>query len=274
MNRTKRGLVAGTILLLAACGGKESAPVADEVANVEIPGTEASAPVVAESPNAACSKFSDANSAGPNVLGITIGMTAWEAHTKLECLHPEMKPSFLDRKDQSAPILSTVRVAGEIPTDKIVLVSVGMSGDERVVGMKRILRFTEGSEPTVESTEREIINKYGPLTRSVRENIWDAYVILYTPIPGQVPHYCISWTEDFGWESSGLHPNGDCALSIVAKIHRKKSNLGLTDSVVVMIADGKTAARLGAENRKSIEDAEERVRQEELKRASKNTPKL
>lgn len=232
-----RAYVPGFALLaLAACGGDSGnnqfagrspeeieammgqgsgGPIAES-------GTAGQGTADAESIN--CSGLAAPN--GPDVVGVSIGMSAEDAYRAIACSNRSLRVTYSDQGGFQLPPLPDGRrprksIHGENNQERIDVALVGMPGAERVVTIRRTVAFAQGQEPALNTLIAQLQQKYGALTHNPNQyGAWSGHALRG---PDNQPIPTGSLLESRCAVSVGMNAGqpdllGDCGLSVAVHI--------------------------------------------------------
>jgi hypothetical protein len=258
--------------LLAGCGKKADSPAAPAAKGAVATAT-AAAPA---RPAVHCPPPASAAPAGPDVIGVRLGMARDEAMNAVLCASPTAfvspRDRWVERIDTHGQKLGTqvftarsgvtepcnfkkmniteMERCGEgglvwkHVSEVVTVASPGVPGEEKVLGLWRTQRFAEGEMPTVAAAIDALQAKYG--AGAVRSN------------PTQPSGYvALDWLQDpaglpmppghplYRQCANNLQPRADgaqrwsegCGLTVVAAVIRSATNAELAAEVDVGLAD-------------------------------------
>lgn len=295
-----------TAALLAACGDSPAPAAAMQgpaAAGAAQPAAKVSAakPATARPSPADCRR-APAAADGPDVLGLRLGMPAPEAQRLVRCHLPEavvetqkewfeglrMHGVKLDAQAFTALTGRTVpcdlaslqsrRRCGpggrvwEHEAEVIQVATLGLPGEETVMGVWRAQNFEAGQMPALQDMVAALLQKYGePTLHSVVPNGPVELAWLGAPDGSALG----SGSPQARRCRQGLSstPRGhqsfdsDCGLSIVATVLAARTNPALASHVSVGLTHQRTMYRMGERMQHELDRREAARRQTELERA-------
>jgi len=153
--------------------------------------------------------------------------------------------------------------------------TMGTPGEERVIAVAREEWFEEGSNPTLDSVEQALIQKYGTPTRTVpagqgRQLTW-AYDPFGRPVTETSPLYdkCYGTADPDG----GTNFSPDCGIVVAAQVQALRENPGLSQFLQVGVVDQANGYEAITGTEQALQQLDEQRKAQELEAASKNAKK-
>ncbi|GAB4524303.1 MAG: hypothetical protein Kow00133_12510 [Amphiplicatus sp.] len=207
-------------LLAAACDGSGKAPGGEDAASPAKPAAgdaKAARPQLGADDSLAklkCPAKTTKGLAGPDIIGVKLGMNRDEALNVVRCHAKNAHIAFEDRwfdsrtfrtyetkLEKQAFIAQTGETADcdyrsyqgmqrcgmggrqwDHVAERIKVAAPGVPGKETVVGVWRTQSFKEGETPAVESVIAALVEKYGPFqrmsARPIKNNLWSRRIEL------------------------------------------------------------------------------------------------
>jgi hypothetical protein len=263
----KAAVVPLMILTLGACGSKDDAqvPKGETGAEPSTVGAAAEGSGTAAAERLDCHAVNARPKTGADVAGVTLGMAVDDAFKAVACSDPRLVVEL------TPPRLDGYRsIVGEREGEQFSVQLRGVSGQEQVVEINRILNYGEGQQPVFDATLRQLGAKYGAFVRtdypgspdesykSVRRLDGTAVTSLEDPLARGCPHE----TED------------QCGLTVAVNIGRAQTNPALVRGLQVIMQDPRITRRQTEVASRSAQDATQRRQAQEVQAAGDRAPKL
>lgn len=219
-----------------------------------------------------CNAVAAQRGEGPDVVGVTIGMSADQALQKIACSNRALRVEASDRGGFALPALPDGRrprttITGEGGQERVVVGLIGLPGQERVVTIRRTIQFASGQEPVIANTVAQLEQKYGSLSRSsVQRGALTVQSLRNANNQPLDPSDSLLGTRcalSVGMQVGEPDLQGDCGLSVSATIQPSAANEQLAGRLVVSMNNGafgmqqveayRTAARGAAQQRQAQE---------------------
>lgn len=204
--------------------------------------------------------------------GIYLGMLADDAYVALSCAEPGLELRWANRTmpeyryvaypDGSEPrqlIISDNR--GNTAADQFMLQLAGPPGDERVVGIGRILRFNDQNSPTVANMDAEIGRKFKFSSPPVQNR--NSSLLVYS----RGISSCSASLYDVHLGTAPASRLG-CPKVVAVSIEPQANNPILIKEVVFLLSDGALAERLVRKSNEKAKTAWDIKRTSDTKAAS------
>ncbi len=153
--------------------------------------------------------------------------------------------------------------------------TMGTPGEERVIAVAREEWFEEGSNPTLDSIEQALLQKYGTPTHSVpmgqgKQLTW-AYDPFGRPIKETSPLYnkCHGTADPDG----GTNFSPDCGIVVAAYVQALRENPGLSQFLQVGVIDQANGYEAITGTEQALQQLDEQRKAQELEAANKNAKK-
>jgi hypothetical protein len=251
-------------------------------------------------PTPHCPAKADGSLGGPDVVGLKLGMARADALDHARCLLKDTFVSFEGNWIQGlrsygvklAPQVFVAHVGENRPckynpidetsrcdasgrawaflAEKITVVSPGVPGGEKVLGIWREQHFKPGDMPTAEALATALVQKYGaPQIRQQHVNNWLRLDWLRDPAgatieQGQRGPSCRSiaprGNESHSWSDA-------CGLTITALIVLNSENPQIASELNVGMVNQRELYRAGAALQAQLEAMEQQRRQQEVEQS-------
>lgn len=180
--------------------------------------------------------------------------------------------------DMMARSTNSVRPDMQAGESKWYVSTMGMPGEEMVIGVAREEWFDDGSMPTVANVERALKQKYGTPTRiqpSGRNNTFEwAYDPSRRLITESSPlfHVCHGTSDPDG----ATHFSPDCGVVVAATIISTRDNPDIAQFMQVGVLDQASGYERITATEKALQEADSQRRSKEVEAAtmSSTAPKL
>jgi hypothetical protein len=159
---------------------------------------------------------------------------------------------------------------------KWFVTTMGMPGQEKVIGAAREQWFDEGRNPTVDSVTQSLIDKYGPPTQKQDGTGYQAgYRGLrwaYDPRGRLITETSPLFNQCGGVADpdGGMNLSADCGIVVAANIIRLRSNPDLARFVQVGVVDQAGGYNALTATKQGLQTMDAKRRAEQVKDASKN----
>lgn len=182
------------------------------------------------------------------------------------------------RREQQARMSNAVQHDLKPGEEKWFVSTMGVPGQERVIGVAREEWFAEGKNPTVDSVTAALVKKYGQPTQKVDENrsgqLWDRNIYwAYDPrgrlITETSPlyHACRGIADP----DQGFGLSADCGVAVTAHIiPMRQSNASLAQALQVGAVNQAAGYALLASTEEGLKATDAARRAKEVKQAAKN----
>ncbi len=269
------------MLALTACGAsgdqQSAAASPDDLMNGAVssePAQAARSRGTADLEEIDCGSVEGQRGEEPDVVGVTIGMSAEQAYAKIACSNRALRVQYSEQGSRLPPMPGGQRprtaITAERDGETLEAALVGLPGQERVVSIRREIRFPDGQQPQVAELEQQLRAKYGsleidPLYRTA----------LRATLVRQHARMTIGGPS--GPCAPAIHGRlslyAHCGLSISVYADRANNEL-LARNLIVAITDGAFGRRLMAESIQQARAAAERQNSEEAEKAAGRAPSL
>ena len=255
------------ILALGACGSKDEAPASGGETGAEASAVEASAAAggTAAAERIDCRAVNARPKSGADVAGVTLGMAADDAFKAVACSDPglvvEMTPP---RPDGYRSIV------GEREGEQFSVRLMGVSGQEQVVEINRILRYGQGQGPVFDATLRQLAAKYGTLVRADYGGVPRETHKAVRRLDGTA----VTTLEDPLARGCPYEVKDQCGLTVTINIDRAEANPSLTETLQVIMLDPRITLRQTEIASRSAQETTQRRQAQEVQAAGDRAPKL
>ncbi|MBN8529426.1 MAG: hypothetical protein J0M36_09340 [Caulobacterales bacterium] len=254
------------VLALGACGSKDEAPpAANGESGADAASAEASGAGTAAAERLDCRAINARPKTGVDVAGVTLGMAVDDAFKAVACSDPRLVV------EMTAPRSDGYRsIVGEREGEQFSVRLMGVSGQEQVVEVNRILQYEPGQEPAFDAVLRQLGGKYGTLVRtdyggaprethkSVRRLDGASVTSLEDPLARGCPYDL----------------KDQCGLTVTVNVDRAEANPALTKTLQVIMLDPRVTQRQTEIASRSSQDATQRRQAQEVQDAAGRAPKL
>ncbi len=175
-------------------------------------------------------------------------------------------------REATARAMNAVRHDMRPGQTKWFVATMGLPGREKVISAAREQWFDQGRNPTIDSVEQSLLDKYGTPTQRIDQNAYHqirwAWDPRGRPVTETSPlHDRCTGVSD---PDSGIHLTADCGIVVTAAIQPLRSNTALAQYLQVGVVDqaGGYAALTATTRGLQAMDAQRRARQ--VKNAAKN----
>jgi hypothetical protein len=277
-----RALASTLVLALAACGGSGNSSI--DVANGASADRSASSSRgeggTADAESINCNGIPAPD--GLDVVGVSMGMSADDAHRAIACSNRALRVSFTDRGGFGLPPLADgqrprTAIIGESGQERITVGLIGLPGQERVVTIRRTLNFARGQEPAVAAMISELQQKYGGLEHNPDQyGAWSGRALRDAsnqPLISVGPSGTLLASQ---CEMGVLQGNliGECGLSIAVDIDFSRENQQLASRLVVSMSNGAFGMQQLQAYQAQARGAAEQRQSQEVQDAQGRTPSL
>lgn len=227
-----------------------------------------------------CKSINEKKGEGPDIAGVTVGMTAELAFQKIACSNPALKVEYKTDGGFSLPALpdgSQPRkmIVTDGGQEEFMATLVGTAGQERVVLLRRTLRFSEGQEPVLTALVQQLNGKYGNITRDASYTNRFIGGVLRSADNRPVDASNRSLFYRCMPETSGSFSlYEECGTSVGVRIDPSDSNAELANTLTVALTNGKYGLRLIEEFKAHAAQAASNKAQQEVKDAAGRAPSL
>ena len=154
---------------------------------------------------------------------------------------------------------------------KWYVTTMGMPGQERVIGAAREEWFEEGKNPTLESVEQALVKKYGTPTR-IQETGGRHMRWAYDPFGRLVTETSPLFNQCSGISSpdGGVNLSPDCGLVVTAVLHPLRENPALAQLMQVGVVDQANGYEAVNATDQAFQQQEAQRRAKEVESAAKN----
>ena len=181
---------------------------------------------------------------GPDVVGVTIGMSAEQAYAKIACANPALRVEYSDQPNIRLPQLPggqrpRTAIVGQGGGEQIEALLVGLPGQERVVAIRRDVNFSDGQEPEIGALQNQLRAKYGALQIQESGSNFRASIVRENaaqPLCGVIGD-CAPSTH------GRLSLYERCGLSVAVHADRSNRNPSLVRRLIVAMTDGAFGTR-------------------------------
>jgi len=143
--------------------------------------------------------------------------------------------------------------------------TMGMPGQEKVIAVAREEWFDEGHNPTVDSVQQALVNKYGPASKKDGTDSFRRLVWIFDPRGRPVTETSPLYNQCGGIAdpNSPVNLSPDCGVVVEAHIDGLRDNLALAQRMQVGVVDqaGGYAAVNATEQGLAAMDAQRRAKQ-------------
>lgn len=268
-----------TSIILAACFavaacGNSGEPQPDPFVATDAPAVQPAQPDSTQaSAGSECATTRPAAASEPNIMGVGLGMRLEDAGKLLSCV-PGLQYAYQPvREDGRGEGIAPHQIVANRGNDRLEIVAVGPSGDERVIGLRRTMEFAPGSQPTVQALENEALAKYGQLDRTELSHKGPSSTLyrLEEDTPGVD---CGRRSEELGFRDNFVHARGSCGLLIRVLVSFDSDNPGLAAKLEILITNMRQAVGYHDAYVRQRDQRQQAFRDQQLRDAETNTPKL
>lgn len=252
-----RALVPIVVLALSACGqgsaDNSSQPVSigdatrvlDRGGNPNAAGVGNDGAGTADAEGINCNGLAVPN--GPDVVGVSIGMSAEDAYRAIACSNRALRVAFNDQGGFAVPPSADgqrprTMITGESGQERITAALVGLPGQERVVTIRRNLEFAQGEESAVTNLIAQLEQKYGSLAHNPNQygawtglSLRDARNQPLTTEGNLLGSRC---AMSVGSQMGQPDLIAECGLSVGVHINFRRDNQQLAERLVVTMSNG------------------------------------
>jgi hypothetical protein len=180
------------------------------------------------------------------------------------------------RREQQARMANAVEHDVKPGEEKWFVTTMGMPGQEKVIGVAREQWFDEGKNPTVDSVSQSLIDKYGAPTQKqdgsgyqagLRSLRW-AYDPRGRLITETSPLY--SQCSGAADPDNGMNLSADCGVVVAANIIRLGSNPDLAKFLQVGVVDQAGGYNALTATKQGLQAMDAQRRAKQVKDAAKN----
>lgn len=229
-----------------------------------------------------CNAVAAQRGEGPDVAGVTIGMSADQALQKLACSNRALRVAFSDQGGFTQPLPDGRRprttISGEGPQERVVVALVGLPGQERVVTIRRTLEFAAGQEPVITNTIAQLEQKYGALAHNPAEyGRWTGHSLRDANNRPIAPNDSLLGARcalSVGMQAGQPDLQGDCGLAVSVDIRPSSSNEQLAGRLVVSMNNGAFGVQLVEAYRAHANGAAQQQQSQEVDQAAGRRPTL
>lgn len=219
---------------------------------------------------------------GPDVVGVTIGMSADDAYRAIACSNRALRVTVSERGGFGPPALPDGRrlrnsIVGEAEGERIEAALSGLPGAERVVTIRRSVTFAPGQEPARDALIQQLQGKYGTLTHDSREyGRWSGTTIR-APNGQPVPPNTLLQSRcalSVGMLAGPPDLQGDCGHAVAVRIEESGNNPELAARLIVSMNDGAYGMRQVEAVRAQANATAQGQRAQEVEQARGRAPNL
>lgn len=182
------------------------------------------------------------------------------------------------RREQQARMANAVQHDLKPGEEKWFVSTMGVPGQERVIGVAREEWFATGKNPTVESITAALVKKYGKPTQTVDEHrsgqLWDRHLHWdYDPRGRLITETSSLYTSCRGVADPdrGFGLSANCGVAVTAHIiPMRRSNTALAQALQVGAVDQAAGYTLLASTEAGLKAMDAARRAREVKQAAKN----
>lgn len=263
----KAAVVPLMILTLGACGSKDDAqvPKGETGAEASTVGatTEGSGTAAAERLD--CRAVNARPKTGADVAGVTLGMAVDDAFKAVACSDPRLVVELTPPRPDGYR-----SIVGEREGEQFSVQLRGVSGQEQVVEINRILSYGAGQEPVFDATLRQLGTKYGTFIRTdyggspreTHQSVRRLDGALVTSLEDPLARGCPYDLKD------------QCGLTVTANMDRAETNPALTATLQVIMQDPRIIRRQTEIASRSAQAATQQRQAQEVQAAGDRAPKL
>ena len=255
------------VLTLAACGSKDDAASTAKGQD----GAEASASDPAAAGGTAAAERLDCRAVnarpknGADVAGVTLGMAVDDAFKAVTCSDPRLVVELTPPRPDGYR-----SIVGEREGEQFSVRLIGVSGQEQVVEINRILQYEPGQEPAFDAALRQLGTKYGTLVRTdyggapreTHQSVRRLDGALVTSLEDPLARGCPYDLKD------------QCGLTVTANMDRADANPALTKTLQVIMQDPRITLRQTEIASRSAQAATQQRQAQEVQAAADRAPKL
>jgi len=295
-------------VVVVGCGKKEAPAVPSKA-----PAAQQRAAAEPERPKVSCPAKPSNAPAGPDVIGVRLGMAPAEALNVVQCESPQARITEVQAWVQGIQThgqkLGTQMISAKsgdaVPCDwkktsivdaercqngvvwkrvseLVTIATPGAPGQEQVQGLWRTQRFAEGQAPTVAAAIAALQAKYGSGGLRTKDNApvtepirldWVRDAAGQTLSPEQ-PRYRACAHNITAWADGSQRWTADCGLSVAAAVVRSRTNPELASEVHVGVADQSKLMAVTEGLQAALDAMDAERKQRELKGAAETKVKL
>jgi hypothetical protein len=228
-----------------------------------------------------CEAANAERGSGADVVGVTIGMVAEQAYAKIACSNPSLRVEYSSEVGLKLPSLPDGKkprtaITANGGQEQIEAWLVGLPGQERVVMIRRQLRFDSNEQPQVAQLEQQLRAKYGAFVQSpsMRQQAGvlrsaDGQPILVRQAGStQLFYRCMPSMHG----RLSLYP--ECGLSVGVHLEPNAANSLLAQELRVIVTHGSYGTRLLDEYRAAAANAAQQQQTQEVQDATGRAPAL
>jgi len=153
--------------------------------------------------------------------------------------------------------------------------TMGTPGEERVIAVAREEWFEEGSNPTLDSVEQALLQKYGTPTRSTPTGQGKQLTWAYDPFGRPITETSSLYNKCHGSADpdGGTNFSPDCGIVVAAQVQALRENPGLSQFLQVGVIDQANGYEAITGTEQALQQLDEQRKAQELEAASKNAKK-
>lgn len=178
------------------------------------------------------------------------------------------------QRDAMARGGNAVRVDLQPGQSRWFVATMGLPGQERVLGVARAERFADDQRPTVEAVTAALAKKYGEPTQDQRGSAQHQPFMrwAYDPLGRLVHETSPLYHRCHGASSpdAGLNLSPDCGIVVQALLIPQRDNPALVDRMEVGVVDQARGYRMLTDTEQALAQADSARRAAEVDKASKN----
>lgn len=255
------------VLTLAACGSKDDAASTAKGQD----GAEASAPEAAAAGGTAAAERLDCRAvnarpkSGADVAGVTLGMAVDDAFKAVACSDPRLVVELTPPRPDGYR-----SIVGEREGEQFNVQLRGVSGQEQVVEINRILNYGAGQEPVFDATLRQLGTKYGTFVRTDYPGAADESYKAVRRLDGAT----VTSLDDPLARGCPYENEDQCGLTVTVNIGRAQTNPALARGLQVIMQDPRITRRQTEIASRSAQAATQQRQAQEVQAAADRAPKL
>jgi hypothetical protein len=250
---------------LAACGsGDKAAPEEAGDAGSEAVAADASGgTAAAERLN--CRAINARPKTGADVAGVTLGMSVDDAFKAVACSDPQLVVEVTEPRADGYRSITAKREGVDFSVRL-----VGISGQEQVVEVNRVLMYKAGEEPAFDTVLGQVRTKYGTLVQTdYGSAARETHQAVRRPDGTQVTSL-----DDPLARGCPYDLKDQCGLTVTLNMDRAQSNPALASTVQVIMLDPVVSARQMQIASQSAQAATQSRQAREVQDAAGRSPNL
>lgn len=290
-NRFHGAVMAALVFSLAACGGSDTnndlagTGDGDAVARLNARGSQRMAGAqqqpgqgTADAEGLNCNL---AAPSGPDMVGVTIGMSADDAYRAIACSNPALRVEYGTGGGFNVPPppgggQMRTSIVARSDYEQITATLVGLPGQERVITIARSVRYRSGEELALDALHRQLQGKYGEMRQDFGTGVRNI-AIGHVRTPEGRPIAGNEDSPDYGRclpIGSAANIVGDCGLAVRFVITPNPNNRQLVSSFEAVMTDGATGMRIIDDYRAVAGRAQQQRHARDVEQAKGRTPNL